>query len=96
MAARHWRYHSVGSSRLKTALGCSLSLNQTILAGVWLSLIPALSKFSRSETAKIKSLHPDGRTYLLEIVGYWRPEYLRKKFYQVQQSGRRDLILAVS
>ncbi|HEY9301279.1 MAG TPA: DUF790 family protein, partial [Phormidium sp.] len=21
-------------------------------------------------------VHPDGRTYLLEIVGYWRPEYL--------------------
>ena len=41
-------------------------------------------------------VHPDGRTYLLEIVGYWRPEYLRKKFSQVRQSGRDDLILAVS
>ena len=41
-------------------------------------------------------IHPDGRTYLLEIVGYWRPEYLRKKFSQVRQSGRDDLILAVS
>jgi predicted nuclease of restriction endonuclease-like RecB superfamily len=41
-------------------------------------------------------VHPDGRTFLLEIVGYWRPEYLRKKFSQVQQSGRDDLILAIS
>ncbi|MGF1498031.1 MAG: DUF790 family protein [Elainellaceae cyanobacterium] len=41
-------------------------------------------------------VHPDGRVYLLEIVGYWRPEYLRKKFSQVRQSGRNDLILAVS
>ncbi len=41
-------------------------------------------------------VHPDGRTFLLEIVGYWRPEYLQKKFYQVQQSGRDDLVLAIS
>ncbi|MGB3494166.1 MAG: DUF790 family protein [Elainellaceae cyanobacterium] len=41
-------------------------------------------------------VHPNGQTYLLEIVGYWRPEYLRKKFSQVRQSGRDDLILAVS
>ncbi len=41
-------------------------------------------------------VHPDGRTFLLEIVGYWRPEYLRKKFSQVRQSGRDDLILAIS
>ena len=41
-------------------------------------------------------VHPDGRTFLLEIVGYWRPEYLRKKFSQVRQSDRNDLILAIS
>ncbi|MEO1591474.1 MAG: DUF790 family protein [Cyanobacteria bacterium J06632_22] len=41
-------------------------------------------------------VHPDGRTYLLEIVGYWRPEYLRKKFSQVRQSDCDNLILAVS
>lgn len=41
-------------------------------------------------------VHPDGRSFLLEIVGYWRPEYLKKKFSQVQQSGRDDLILAIS
>jgi hypothetical protein len=41
-------------------------------------------------------VHPDGRDYLLEIVGYWRPEYLQKKFYQVKRGGRENLILAVS
>lgn len=41
-------------------------------------------------------VHPDGRSVLLEIVGYWRPEYLRKKFLQVRQSGCENLILAVS
>ncbi|MGQ4647741.1 DUF790 family protein [Lyngbya aestuarii] len=41
-------------------------------------------------------VHPDGRNFLLEIVGYWRPEYLKKKFYQVHQSGCDNLILAIS
>lgn len=41
-------------------------------------------------------MHPDGRSFLLEIVGYWRPEYLRKKFSQVRQSGCENLILAIS
>jgi len=41
-------------------------------------------------------VHPDGRTYLLEIVGYWRPEYLQKKFSQVRQSENTNLILAIS
>ncbi|MDX2273135.1 MAG: DUF790 family protein [Cyanobacteriota bacterium] len=41
-------------------------------------------------------VHPDGRVYLLEIIGYWRPDYLKKKFWQVRQSGCRHLILAIS
>jgi uncharacterized protein len=41
-------------------------------------------------------VHGDGREYLLEIVGYWRPEYLRKKFAQVRKSERDNLILAIS
>ena len=41
-------------------------------------------------------VHADGRSCLLEIVGYWRPEYLRKKFAQVRRAGRDDLILVVS
>lgn len=41
-------------------------------------------------------VHPDGRSFLLEIVGYWRPDYLRKKFSQVRNALRDDIILAVS
>ena len=41
-------------------------------------------------------VHPDGRSVLVEIVGYWRPDYLRKKFALVRRSGRRDIVLAVS
>jgi hypothetical protein len=41
-------------------------------------------------------VHPDGRDFLLEIVGYWRPEYLQKKFYQVRRAEANNLILAVS
>jgi predicted nuclease of restriction endonuclease-like RecB superfamily len=41
-------------------------------------------------------VHPDGRTFLLEIVGYWRPEYLQKKFYQVRRAEVDNLILAIS
>ncbi len=40
--------------------------------------------------------HPDGRSVLVEIVGFWRPEYLRKKFALLRKSGRKDLVLAVS
>jgi predicted nuclease of restriction endonuclease-like RecB superfamily len=41
-------------------------------------------------------VHPDGRSFLLEIVGYWRPEYLQKKFHQVRRAGCDNLILAIS
>ena len=41
-------------------------------------------------------VHPDGRSYLLEIVGYWRPEYLQKKFAQARKADCDSLILAVS
>lgn len=41
-------------------------------------------------------VHPNGREFLLEIVGYWRPEYLQKKFSQVRRAGCDNLILAIS
>lgn len=41
-------------------------------------------------------LHEDGRSVLVEIVGYWRPEYLRKKFELLRKSGRQDVIVCVS
>jgi predicted nuclease of restriction endonuclease-like RecB superfamily len=41
-------------------------------------------------------VHPDGRVFILEIVGYWRPEYLQKKFAQVRRANCDNLILAIS
>lgn len=41
-------------------------------------------------------VHPDGRSYLLEIVGYWRSTYLQKKFAQVRKAECSNLILAIS
>lgn len=41
-------------------------------------------------------LHEDGRSALVEIVGYWRPDYLRKKFDLLRKSGREDVIVCVS
>ena len=40
--------------------------------------------------------HPDGRSVLVEIVGFWRPDYLRKKFALIRRAGRPDIVLAVS
>ena len=40
--------------------------------------------------------HPDGRTALLEIVGFWHPDYLRRKLEKLRRANRRDLIVAVS
>ena len=41
-------------------------------------------------------VHPDGKSILLEIIGYWRAEYLERKLRKIQASERPDLILAVS
>jgi predicted nuclease of restriction endonuclease-like RecB superfamily len=35
----------------------------------------------------------DGRRALLEIAGYWHPDYLRRKAWKLREAGRRDLIL---
>ncbi|HXG18394.1 MAG TPA: DUF790 family protein [Methylomirabilota bacterium] len=40
--------------------------------------------------------HHDGRTALLEIVGFWRPDYLAKKIMKLKRSGRTDMVVAVS
>lgn len=37
----------------------------------------------------------DGRRALVEIVGFWHPNYLERKLAKVQQAGRCDLILLV-
>jgi predicted nuclease of restriction endonuclease-like RecB superfamily len=37
----------------------------------------------------------DGRRALLEIVGFWHPNYLRRKVEKLRQAGRKDLIVLV-
>jgi uncharacterized protein len=41
-------------------------------------------------------VHLDGRAVLLEIVGFWRADYLRRKFDKLRRSNRRDIVIAVS
>ncbi len=40
--------------------------------------------------------HPDGRRAILEIVGFWTPEYLDEKLAKVRQADADNLVLAVS
>jgi predicted nuclease of restriction endonuclease-like RecB superfamily len=40
--------------------------------------------------------HEDGRSVLMEIVGYWTPEYLGKKLQKLRQFKEKNLILAVN
>lgn len=37
----------------------------------------------------------DGRRALLEIAGFWHPDYIRRKVRKLRQAGRRDLIVLV-
>lgn len=37
----------------------------------------------------------DGRRALIEIVGFWHPNYLRRKIEKVRAAGRSDLLLLV-
>lgn len=37
----------------------------------------------------------DGRRALLEIIGFWHPQYLQRKLTKIRQAGRSDLILLV-
>jgi len=37
----------------------------------------------------------DGRRALIEIVGFWHPNYLQKKLWQVRQAQQKNLILLV-
>src|SRR5699024_4796010 len=40
--------------------------------------------------------HPDGRRAILEIMGFWTPEYLNEKLNKIRQADVENLILAVS
>lgn len=35
----------------------------------------------------------DGRRALVELAGFWHPEYLRRKSWKLRQAGRRDVVL---
>lgn len=39
--------------------------------------------------------HDDGRTALVEIVGFWAPEYLETKLDKVRRAGLENLVLVV-
>jgi predicted nuclease of restriction endonuclease-like RecB superfamily len=40
--------------------------------------------------------HEDGRTMLLEIVGFWTPEYLRAKFQTLSEFREHPILLALA
>ena len=40
--------------------------------------------------------HPDGRRTILEVVGFWTPEYLTEKLAKIRAADMDNLILAVS
>ena len=41
-------------------------------------------------------LHPDGRRALMEIVGFWTPDYLQKKLWKLKRAAIPNMIIAVS
>lgn len=43
-----------------------------------------------------KLVHQSGKEVLLEIVGFWTPEYLKKKLEKLRRSNRDDLIVAIN
>jgi uncharacterized protein len=40
--------------------------------------------------------HPDDRVAHVEIVGFWHPDYLKRKFNKARKAGMSNLVLAVS
>lgn len=40
--------------------------------------------------------HPDGRRAIMEIVGFWTPEYLASKLAKIRQVEADNFVLAVS
>jgi len=37
----------------------------------------------------------DGRRALIEIIGFWHPDYLRRKIEKIRAANRKNLILLV-
>jgi len=40
--------------------------------------------------------HPDGRRAIMELVGFWTPEYLQSKLAKIRQVDADNFVLAVS
>ncbi|HEY2250341.1 MAG TPA: DUF790 family protein, partial [Planctomycetaceae bacterium] len=40
--------------------------------------------------------HEDGRQVLLEVIGFWTPEYLEAKVATLRKFGRQPILLAVA
>jgi predicted nuclease of restriction endonuclease-like RecB superfamily len=40
--------------------------------------------------------HPDGRRAIIELVGFWTPEYLQSKLAKIRQVDADNFVLAVS
>jgi predicted nuclease of restriction endonuclease-like RecB superfamily len=41
-------------------------------------------------------VHPDGRRAMMEIVGFWTPDYLRRKLDKLRRAGLPNMVIAVS
>jgi len=41
-------------------------------------------------------VHPDGRRAIMEIVGFWTPEYLKRKLWKLKRAGRPNMVIVVS
>jgi len=41
-------------------------------------------------------VHPDGRRALMEIVGFWTPDYLKRKLNKLRRAGLENMVVAVS
>jgi hypothetical protein len=41
-------------------------------------------------------VHPDGRWAMMEIVGFWTPDYLQKKLWKLKRADKRNMVIAVS
>jgi len=40
--------------------------------------------------------HPDGRRAMMEIVGFWTPDYLKKKLWKLKRAGKSNMVIVVS
>jgi len=41
-------------------------------------------------------VHPDGRRAMMEIVGFWTPDYLRRKLDKLRRAGLPNMVIVVS